>query len=538
MPSTITNSNKTHGFHTLPVSATAGVTDADIAFLSRFLVRSTNKTGGLPLEYPRRSIDKNQIGRVTHAPSSRMAGFERLRKVLDALVGIAVCGDTQRLALSVSLGAKVCITIAQNDECSPPKISEHLQNVWNELRELANMQRSIRHQCHFPVVLDLPEAAESSLPMANPVNQRLKSLKFRLQADIHQHCYMKSKQRISKYLGPFSQFYTFYIRTKGVFDPELVIADILFCLADISETVTEYKGKFDESGRPVDMKWSYLAKMSNVLLQFYLKDAVNVTARINDVMAAWRSRSEVKGEFWSLFYPSTSLVSIWLSVLTLVLQSAKQDLYTFDLMRALEKTVALHRLILELVSFVYSPRRWPILERELEVLLLRPATLEPAEPSADDMRRIVERAFNATPFATTRRSSRTCAQTNSTWPGTRIWPPSPFTRNTRYSFTTTQRRTILPTRHRFGTSRSTKSHASVAVARTRPTLGSLAASSPCVGLTLNSISPRVLRRISSKNLSAPPCGCIYIRSLWRSILNISITSRTPGMSSCILTMVC
>lgn len=294
----------THDINILPASATAGVTDQDIAVLSRFLVRSTGRTGGLPLQYPRRSLDDNQTSGITHAPLSGKSGFERSRKVLDALVAIAVCGGTQCLALSVSFGATVRITIAQNDETPPSMISRHLERVWIQLRDLAEMQRSIRHENCLPDVLDLhgssPKAAESHLAVVDPRIQQLKVMKEKLHADIHQHCYMKSKHCITKYLGPCAEFYKFYRQARAVFDPALVLADIVYYLAKIWKTVTGYKGRFDGSGAPVDMDWYDLAKASSLLLQMYLNDTANVTARGNDVMTAWLGRSEVKGESWCL----------------------------------------------------------------------------------------------------------------------------------------------------------------------------------------------------------------------------------------------
>lgn len=98
---------------------------------------------------------------------------------------------------------------------------------------------------------------------------------------------------------------------------------------------------------------------------------------------------------------NTGQVSIWLSVLTPVLSSGNRDLCIFDLTRALEKTVAMPRQVQELVSIAYSPRLRCILERDLDGVLLHPANVNLAVLSAEDIRRIVERAFNATPFATT-----------------------------------------------------------------------------------------------------------------------------------------
>lgn len=274
----------------LPASATAAITDETIAVLSRFLVRSTNKQGGLPLEYPRRCLGSNEAIGITHAPLSGKAGFERSRKVLDALVAISVCGGTQSLALSVSFGAKVCFTIAQNDEPPPRTIIKHLQNVWSQLRTLADVQRNTSHEC------DLPKSAESHLSAEHLRTQQLKSLKEKLHADIHQHCYLKSKQRIIKYLGPCAEFNKFYRRTRNIYDPDLAIANIVFHLVKISEMVTGYKGAFDASGAPADMNWSDLAKKSSLILQTYLKNTTNVTEAISNVMTAWRKRPEVKGE--------------------------------------------------------------------------------------------------------------------------------------------------------------------------------------------------------------------------------------------------
>lgn len=72
-------------------------------------------------------------------------------------------------------------------------------------------------------------------------------------------------------------------------------------------------------------------------------------------------------------------------------------------MRGLEKTVALTRDLQELVSFAYSPRLRSFLERELDVRLLPPPTVEFPDPTDEDMRAVVEQAFNATLFARTRR---------------------------------------------------------------------------------------------------------------------------------------
>lgn len=301
MSSATPSSNMTHDFHTLPASTTAGVTDNEIAVLSRFLVRSTNRQGGLPLEYPRRSSDTNRAsGIITHAPLPGTSGFERSRKVLDALVAIAGCGGTQTMALSVSFGAKVRIVIAQNEECPPPSVSEHLRSVWEQLRGLANVQRNIRHQYRLQDVLDShgksPKAAESHSLVDKSATAQLKLLKETLHADIHKHCYMKSKQRIVKYLPPIAEFHRFYLRARSQLDPTLVIADIVFCLLKFSKTIIGYTGALDACGAPVDMDWSDLAKKSSLLLQMYLNNTTEVMAKIADVMAVWGSRSEVKGE--------------------------------------------------------------------------------------------------------------------------------------------------------------------------------------------------------------------------------------------------
>lgn len=284
-----------------PASATDRVTDADIAVLSRFLVQLPDKTLG----YPRWRLGNHHISRIMRTPLRVTAGFDRLRKVLDSLVAIAVCRDTQYLALSVSLGAKVRITIAQNDEYPPPKISEYLQNVWKQLRELANIQRAVRHPGHWLDMLisaeEFLDAFEAHMDMADIENKRFKLLKDKLDADIYEHCYMKLKKRMNKYLAPFIEFQTFYSRTRAQLDPELVIADIVFSLAKVTKMVSEYKGKFDESGSPVDMEWSDVAKMFRVVAHLYLNDTANVTAKIKVVVDAWRSQSDVQGEYWFHF---------------------------------------------------------------------------------------------------------------------------------------------------------------------------------------------------------------------------------------------
>lgn len=90
-------------------------------------------------------------------------------------------------------------------------------------------------------------------------------------------------------------------------------------------------------------------------------------------------------------------------MLTAILGSANEGLYTFNLISALEKMGTLPRQIQVLVNLACSPQLGSIFEKELDVVLLRPATVNLVAPSAEDKTRIVERAFNATPFSTGRR---------------------------------------------------------------------------------------------------------------------------------------
>lgn len=287
------SSNMSHYSHSLSSSTTAAITDNDIAVLSRFLVCSTTKQGGLPPEYPRRSVYSNRTDCMSHARLPCAAGFERSHKVLDALVAIAGSSSTKVLALSVSFGATVRIVLAQNEESPPSRIAEHLRSVWAQLRELANMQRNIRHRTSLPDELDShgksPKPAESPSLVQESAIKQLKLLKEKLHVDIHIHAYTKSKQRIVKYLSPIAEFHRFYLRARTQLDPTLVIADIVFLLLKLSDIVAGYKGEFDAWGAPVYMDWSDLAKKSSLLLQKYLNNTTDVMAKIEDVMTVWES---------------------------------------------------------------------------------------------------------------------------------------------------------------------------------------------------------------------------------------------------------
>lgn len=285
----------------LPVSQTDGITDSDLAALCRFLFRSTNDEGGLPLEYPRRNLDVEQTSRLTHAPLHGVAGFNRSRLVLDALVAVCVCTGSHCLALSVSFGPKrVLITIAENDSKPSPMIRTHLTSIWLQLRALATLQKRLRHDFNFPdAAVDehgtSPRAVESYLPRAHDGRRALKELKGALQRDIHQHCYLKTKQRLKKYLLSYDVFYQFYKRNRKVLDPTEVIADVAFNLADLHRIVMGYKGPMLPSGVPAKLNWDDLARCSSLLLRIYTDDKSNVQMKIGDVVEVWFRTEIVKG---------------------------------------------------------------------------------------------------------------------------------------------------------------------------------------------------------------------------------------------------
>lgn len=284
-----------------PTSQSDGITDSDIADLCRFLFRSTNDTGGLPLEYPRRNLDVEQTSQLTHAPLHGVTGFNRSRLVLDALVAICVCTSSHCLALSASFGPKrVLITIAENDTKPSPMIKTHLTSIWGQLGALATLQKRLRRDFNFPDAAvnehgTSPRAVESYLPLAHDAMTGLKELKGALQRDIHKHCYLKTKQRLKKYLLSYDLFYKFYRRNRKALDPMDVIVDVAFNLAALHRIVMEYKGPMLPSGVPAELNWDELARVSSVLLRIYTDDKSNVQRKIADVIEAWLRNETVRG---------------------------------------------------------------------------------------------------------------------------------------------------------------------------------------------------------------------------------------------------
>lgn len=288
----------------LPVSQTESITDFDISVLCRFLFLSTNDKGGHPLEYPRRNLEVEQTTRLTHGPLQGVAGYNRSRLVLDALVAICVCTSSQCLAFSVSFGpTRVLITIAENDKKPSPTIRTHLTSVWKQLAALATLQKRLRREHKVPdVAIDehgtSPRAVESYLPRAHDGSRALNELKGALQRDIQRHCYLKTKQRLKKYLFSYDVFYQFYLRNRQTLDPTDVIADVAFILRDIHKIVMEYQGPMHPSGVPLNLNWDDLARWSRLLLRIYTADKLNVQLKIKEVIDAWLCTEIVKGTFW------------------------------------------------------------------------------------------------------------------------------------------------------------------------------------------------------------------------------------------------
>lgn len=275
----------------LPVSHTNGITDSDISILCRFLFRSTNDKGGLPLK-----LDVEDTSRLAHAPRHGVAGLNLSRQVLDALVAICVCTSSQRLALSVSLGSKhVQITIAENDTKPSPIIRTHLTSIWEQLGALATLKKRLRRGNNFPDHGTSLRPAGAHLPVSHSEIGALEELKWALERDIHKHCYLKTKQRMTKYLSAYNVFYKFYTRNRKVLDPTAVIADLAFNLSYLYKMVMEYKGLTYLSGIPVELEWDELAMHCRLILHFYTEDEMNVQMKIWGVIDAWRSTEVVKG---------------------------------------------------------------------------------------------------------------------------------------------------------------------------------------------------------------------------------------------------
>lgn len=361
-------------------------------------------------------MDIEQTSGLTHSPLHGTTGFKRSKLVLDALVAISVCTGNQCLALSVSFGSnRVRITIAQNDATPSPAIATHLTSIWKQLGELATLQRQLRQENRLvDVVLGKPpispKAAESHLPVGHHGTRALKKLKENLQRDIHKHCYLKTKQRLKKYLEQYATFYQFYRWNRQALDPTEVIADVAFNLLELHRLVMLYKGPLHTSGVPEKLDWDNLAKCSSLLLHNYTENASNVQIKIGDVVDAWRRTAMVRGMFLFLsrfLTPHPHLQSPlclartrWSSLL--IMCTGNKMLLSLDVNRGLEKMVSLSRHIQELVNFAYSPRLRSMLDKPLDIVRLKPIAVQLPEPSSSDAIRTVTRAFNSTRFAESR----------------------------------------------------------------------------------------------------------------------------------------
>lgn len=249
-------------------------------------------------------MDVEKTKGLTHAPLAGRGGFKRSKLVLDALIAISVCTGSQCLALSVSFGPnRVQITIAQNDSRPSPAIETHLKSIWAQLGELAKLQKQLRHDHNIVGFVHgdpstSPKSAESYLPVGHHGESALSKLKDTLERDIQKHCYLKTKQRLKKYLEQYTKFYQFYKENKKALDPREVIADLVFNLLEIHRMVMLYKGAFHPSGVPEELNWDKLAECSIALFRNYGGDGSNARIKIVEVADAWSSTDTVKSRFW------------------------------------------------------------------------------------------------------------------------------------------------------------------------------------------------------------------------------------------------
>lgn len=167
-------------------------------------------------------------------------------------------------------------------------VRNHLTSVWKQLAALATLQKRLRRDHNFPdVAVDehgtSPRAVESYLHRDHDGSRALKELKGALQRDIHKHCYLKTKQRLKKYLFSYYVFYQFYMRNRKPLDPTEVIDDVAFNLADLHKIVMEYKGPMHPSGLPLNLNWDDLARCCSLLLRIYSAAKLNVQMKIEKV---------------------------------------------------------------------------------------------------------------------------------------------------------------------------------------------------------------------------------------------------------------
>lgn len=67
----------------------------------------------------------------------------------------------------------------------------------------------------------------------------MQALKYPLYLDIHQHCYMKTRQQAEKYLGGFNAFHEFFMDDRKSLDADRSMAYSVYALHEIHRLITQ-----------------------------------------------------------------------------------------------------------------------------------------------------------------------------------------------------------------------------------------------------------------------------------------------------------